>query len=163
PLDEGAFVTKVAGLVGLHVGDDEIHELDADSDIVLSEDDEDVIVDGDGDGDGEERTLLMGDGVPKAETSEEPHDTGATPFEGEKFDPEPQAAFAAREAGGGETSSKGDDMVDLRNLWSDDDLPPNLGWEQPAKSEPAAPEDPDSYRTGETLGPEVVEPAAASA
>ena len=21
-------------------------------------------------------------------------------------------------------------MVDLRNLWSDDDLPPNLGWEQ---------------------------------
>jgi len=160
PLDEGTFVTKVAGLVGLEMGEDEIHELDADSDIVLSEDDEDVIVDGDE----EERTTLMADGVVKDETSEEAaHDTGATPFEGEKFDPETQAAFAALEAGGGESSSKGDDMVDLRNLWSDDDLPPNLGWEQsPGKSEPAAPEDPDSYRTGETLGPEVVEPAASA-
>ena len=27
-------------------------------------------------------------------------------------------------------SSQSNDMVDLRNLWSDDDLPPNLGWEQ---------------------------------
>ncbi|HMF41175.1 MAG TPA: response regulator [Polyangia bacterium] len=159
PLDEGAFVHKVAGLVGLEVGEDEVHELDADSDIVLSEDDEDVIVDGDE----EERTTLMGDGVVKDETpTEEPHDTGATPFEGEKFDPDTQAAFAALEAGGGESLSKNDDMVDLRNLWSDDDLPPNLGWEQgPGKSEPAAPEDPDSYRTGETLGPEVIESASA--
>ena len=54
-------------------------------------------------------------------------------------------------------------MVDLRNLWSDDDLPPNLGWEQtPARQggggrHGPADDDPDAYRTGETLGPEVIE------
>jgi DNA-binding response OmpR family regulator len=161
PLEESVFVSKVAGLVGLEAGEDEVHELDADSDIVLAEDDEDVIVDAES-GDDEERTLLMGDGVPKDDTSQEPHDTGQTPFEGEKFDPETQAAFAALEAGSGESTSKSDDMVDLRNLWSDDDLPPNLGWEKPAEGE-AAVEDPDAYRTGETLGPEVIETAAAAA
>jgi CheY-like chemotaxis protein len=160
PLEESVFVAKVAALVGVDAGEDEIHELDADSDIVLAEDDEDVIVDGDEE---EEATLLMADGVVKDETPEDgTHDTGATPFEGEKFDPETQAAFAALEAGSGESSSKSDDMVDLRNLWSDDDLPPNLGWEKP-EGEARASEDPDIYRTGETLGPEVVEPAAASA
>jgi CheY-like chemotaxis protein len=158
PLEESVFVSKVAGLTGVEASDDEVHELDADSDIVLSEDDEDVIVDA---GE-EERTLLMADGVVKDETLDEAaHDTGATPFEGEKFDPETQAAFAALEAGGGETSSKSDDMVDLRNLWSDDDLPPNLGWEKEAEA-PAA-DDPDSYRTGETLGPEVIEPSPEAA
>src|SRR5689334_19002176 len=46
PLEESVFVSKVAGLTGFEEsGDDEVHELDADSDIVLSEDDEDVIVD----------------------------------------------------------------------------------------------------------------------
>jgi DNA-binding response OmpR family regulator len=162
PLEETTFVSKVAGLVGLGGGDDEIHELDADSDIVLSEDDEDVIVDGD---DGEDRTLLMSDGAVKGDTSEQQvQEAGTGPFEGEKFDPETQAAFAALEAGGGEGSSQSNDMVDLRNLWSDDDLPPNLGWESPGKGdggEVQSAEDPDSYRTGETLGPEVVESASA--
>jgi CheY-like chemotaxis protein len=161
PLEESVFVAKVAGLVGMAGGEEEVHELDADSDIVLSEDDEDIVVDGED----EERTLLMSDGVVKDDTSqEEPHDTGATPFEGEKFDPETQAAFAALEAGGGETSPKSDDMVDLRNLWSDDDLPPNLVWEKGDEAETAATsDDPDSYRTGETLGPEVIETAAVPA
>ncbi len=159
PLEESVFVAKVAGLVGMagvDAGDDDVHELDADSDIVLSEDDEDIVVDGED----EERTSLMSDGVVKDDTS--PHDTGATPFEGEKFDPETQAAFAALEAGGGESSPKSDDMVDLRNLWSDDDLPPNLVWEKGAEAEvtATATEDPDIYRTGETLGPEVIEAAA---
>jgi CheY-like chemotaxis protein len=164
PLEESVFVSKVAGLTGVESSDDEVHELDADSDIVLSEDDEDVIVDA---GE-EERTLLMADGVVKDESLDEAaHDTGATPFEGEKFDPETQAAFAALEAGGGETSSKSDDMVDLRNLWSDDDLPPNLGWEKEAEAQSQslsneAADDPDSYRTGETLGPEVIEPSPAA-
>ena len=173
PLEESVFVTKVAGLVGIEAGDDDVHELDADSDIVLAEDDEDVIVDGDGDGDDEERTQLMGDGVVRSDTSEQAvQDTGQTPFEGEKFDPETQAAFAALEAGGGEGSLKSDDMVDLRNLWSDDDLPPNLGWEQDAGQGPGqgqgkeagglSLDDPDSYRTGETLGPEVIDSPASA-
>ena len=99
PLEESVFVAKVAGLAGASRRR-EVHELDADSDIVLSEDDEDIVVDGED----EERTLLMSDGVVKDDTSQEaPHDTGATPFEGEKFDPETQAAFAALEAGGGES------------------------------------------------------------
>jgi len=161
PLEESVFVSKVAGLVGLEVGEEDVHELDADSDIVLEEDEE-VVVDGEGD---EERTQLMGDGVVKDTSEHEVHDTGATPFEGEKFDPETQAAFAALEAGGGEGSSKSDDMVDLRNLWSDDDLPPNLGWEQGPDKTAGGNDDPDSYRTGETLGPEVIEtpPPAATA
>jgi chromosome segregation ATPase len=149
----------VAGLVGIGGGDgdDEIHELDADSDIVLSEDDEDVVVDG---GE-EERTLLVPEAVVPEDTNQEHVEVAAAPFEGEKFDPETQAAFAALEAGGGENSSKSDDMVDLRNLWSDDDLPPNLGWEKP-QGEAEAAADPDSFRTGETLGPEVIEPAASA-
>ena len=161
PLEESVFVSKVAGLVGIGHGDEDVHELDADSDILLSEDDEDVIVDGDDD---EERTALVGDGVPSDTSEQQVADTGQTPFEGEKFDPETQAAFAALEAGGGEGSSQTNDMVDLRNLWSDDDLPPNLGWEAgPDKLETtkSGEEDPDSYRTGETLGPEVVESASA--
>src|SRR5215471_10161335 len=68
PLEESVFVAKVAGLVGMDVGDDDVHELDADSDIVLAEDDEDVIVDG---GDEEEATLLMSDGVVKDDTPED--------------------------------------------------------------------------------------------
>ena len=78
----------------------------------------------------------MGDGVVPNDTSRAARRTtrAQTPFEGEKFDPETQAAFAALEAGGGEGSPKNDDMVDLRNLWSDDDLPPNLGWEQGAEA-----------------------------
>jgi DNA-binding response OmpR family regulator len=163
PLEESVFVSKVAGLVGgVDGGEDEVHELDADSDIVLAEDDEDVIVDAEA-GDDEERTLLMSDGVVKDDTSQEAHDTGQTPFEGEKFDPETQAAFAALEAGGGESATKSDDMVDLRNLWSDDDLPPNLGWEKGGEAEVAAVEDADAYRTGETLGPELIESATAAA
>src|SRR3954469_1891900 len=164
PLEENVFVAKVAGLVGMAgavAGEDDVHELDADSDIVLSEDDEDIVVDGED----EERTLLMSDGVGKDDTSQEPQDTGAAASEGEKFDPETQAAFAALEAGGGESSPKSDDMVDLRNLWSDDDLPPNLGWEKAAEAEvtATASDDPDAYRTGETLGPEVIETAAVPA
>src|SRR5437763_13138198 len=74
PLEESVFVSKVTGLAGVDGGDDDVHELDADSDIVLSEDDEDVIVDADE----EERTLLMADGIGKHDTSQhEPDDTGA--------------------------------------------------------------------------------------
>ena len=36
PLEESVFVSKVAGLVGMGHGDEDVHELDADSDIVLS-------------------------------------------------------------------------------------------------------------------------------
>jgi CheY-like chemotaxis protein len=93
---------------------------------------------------------------------------GGLPFEGERFDRETQAAFAALEAGGSEGAAAGGaggDMVDLRSLWAEDDAPPSLGWEQQSK---AAKDDselerarssathPESYRTGETLGPELL-------
>ncbi len=104
------------------------------------------------------------------------------PFEGERFDPETQAAFAALEANSPETAPSGNDMVDLRTLWSDDDLPPNLPWEQPVPQPRTMPDettphvgmqsefnaattempalrdddDPDVFRTGETLGPELI-------
>jgi DNA-binding response OmpR family regulator len=169
PLDESVLLAKVGGLVGLSPAtDDEVHELDADSDIVLAEE-EDVDVVGAED---EEKTLLASEGGGRDTSEQRVEGDGApVPFEGEKFDPETQAAFAALEAGSPESPSKGDDMVDLRNLWSDEDLPPNLGWEQPPKTDgaaiienadgvftnAAAPEaDPDVYRTGETLGPEPV-------
>ena len=164
--------------------DDEVHELDADSDIVMADDDDvDIVSSAEADeADGEEKTLavdpdnygIVAESANARDTSEQhvlPDDSiPNTPFEGEKFDPETQAAFAALEAGSPENVPPSGDMVDLRNLWSDDDLPPNLAWEKPpgeangavaapsAPSSEAVPEvtglDPDVYRTGETLGPE---------
>jgi len=181
PLDPEVFIEKVTALAGEggDGDDEEIHELDADSDIVLADDDDVAIVSSEEDDD-EDRTLLAGETRESREAQKQaagdkaPHDTaaheleageGTPPFEGEKFDPETQAAFAALEANSPETSSQSNDMVDLRNLWSDDDLPANLGWEQAAMADKptqvggptaAADNDPDAFRTGETLGPEIL-------
>jgi DNA-binding response OmpR family regulator len=188
PLDGEDLLAKVGGLVNVsltsadRLDDDEVHELDADSDIVLAEDDDiDIVSSASTE---EEQTMAVdpnssyGAVVESAnprDTSEEnlaPSDEPpTTPFDGEKFDPETQAAFAALEAGSPEGGSpQASDLVDLRNLWSDDDLPPNLGWEQPPAGAGPKPGgaaasdaatlfgdlDPDAYRTGETLGPEPV-------
>jgi CheY-like chemotaxis protein len=195
PLDAKELLAKVGGLLNLDlwaggkIDEEEVHELDADSDIVLADDDDiDILSATD-----EEKTLAVDPNSSGAvferanprDTSEErlPPDDGrpSAPFEGEKFDPETQAAFAALEAGSSEGGApQANDMVDLRNLWTDDDLPPNLGWEQPPGGVPKDSRqdstkdstggatssatndaaslfgdlDPDSYRTGETLGPE---------
>ena len=192
PLDGQDLLLKLGGLLKLNLSapaadDDEVHELDADSDIVMADDDDVDIVSSaeadEADGqDEEEKTLAVDpDNYGIVAESANPRDTSEqhvlpddsipnTPFEGEKFDPETQAAFAALEAGSPENAPPSGDMVDLRNLWSDDDLPPNLAWEKPpgetngavtaapAPSSEAVPEaaglDPDVYRTGETLGPE---------
>jgi DNA-binding response OmpR family regulator len=192
PIDDRDLLAKVGGLLkldlspGAKADDEEVHELDADSDIVLAEDDDIDIVSSSASTD-EDHTLAMdpngaygavAESANPRDTSEEtvaPEEpAAAAPFEGEKFDPETQAAFAALEAGSPEGGSQhANDTVDLRNLWSDDDLPPNLGWEQPpaakeaskswtgdvlAATEEAVPSpsefDPDAYRTGATLGPE---------
>ena len=171
PLEESVFIAKVAGLApsGGGDGDDEVHELDADSDIVLAEDDDIIVSSTDED---EEATALMSNGERAGDTSEQKlleSDGTPVPFEGEKFDPETQAAFAALEAESPEQASQSNDMVDLRNLWSDDDLPPNLGWEQEAGTAAGgvgtvpASTDEDQYRTGETLGPELIDAAPATA
>jgi DNA-binding response OmpR family regulator len=191
PLDGQDLLLKVGGLLKLNLSapaadDDEVHELDADSDIVMADDDDvDIVSSAEADeADGEEKTLavdpdnygIVAESANARDTSEQhvlPDDSiPNTPFEGEKFDPETQAAFAALEAGSPENAPPSGDMVDLRNLWSDDDLPPNLAWEKPpgepngapaalAPSAEAVPEatglDPDVYRTGETLGPEPLE------
>jgi DNA-binding response OmpR family regulator len=182
PFDSKDLLVKIGGLLKLDLSapagdDDDVHELDADSDIVMAEDDDiDIVSSATADeNDGEEKTLLASDpdnygvvaeSAGPGDTSEQllPEDGASLPpFEGEKFDPETQAAFAALEAGSPETAPPSGDMVDLRNLWTDDDLPPNLAWEKPpveaaASSADAAPQatdlDPDVYRTGETLGPE---------
>ena len=132
---------------------------------MLAEDDDIIVSSSDDD---EEPTALMSTDSERAgDTSEQKlteSDGTPVPFEGEKFDPETQAAFAALEAESPEQSSQTNDMVDLRNLWSDDDLPPNLGWEEdPAnkgdgKVVEAAGLDDDGYRTGQTLGPELIDP-----
>jgi CheY-like chemotaxis protein len=172
PLDEEIFVDKVGALIGLDAPAEEVHELDADADIVVAEDDDIDIVSSadDGDDDDDDEKTVMADGsIAAAEAA----------FEGEKFDPETQAAFAALEAGSPEAPQQTNDMVDLRSLWSDDDLPPNLGWEQPPRPAGEAElqesagdspfgkaaeladrdDDPDAYRTGETLGPEILQEA----
>src|SRR5262252_90765 len=141
PLDMQDFVAKVDRLVGLGAGgkpagaddDDEIHEIDADSDILIADDDEDIAVVA-GSDDAPRPTVQ----APPLDDEEEgpltpppvSHDTSAEPvlssngapatFEGERFDPETQAAFAALEAGAAEGPPAGNEMVDLRNLWSDD-------------------------------------------
>jgi DNA-binding response OmpR family regulator len=194
PIDGQDLLAKVGRLLSLELSaskvddddDDEVHELDADSDIVLAEDDDiDILSSASTD---EDRTIsadpssygAVVESANMRDTSQEafPAEPQPSPaFEGEKFDPETQAAFAALEAGSPEGGSQhANDMVDLRNLWTDDDLPPNLGWEQPpagkedankgwtgdvlAATREAVPAlgdlDPDAYRTGETLGPEPV-------
>jgi CheY-like chemotaxis protein len=194
PIDGQDLLVKLGGLLKLNLSapatdDDEVHELDADSDIVMADDDDIEVVSSastdesdDSDGEEDEKTLAVdpenygtvAESANARDTSEQhvlPDDgVPNTPFEGEKFDPETQAAFAALEAGSPENAPPSGDMVDLRNLWSDDDLPPNLAWEKapgelngaaaiaPAASVEVVPEatgfDPDVYRTGETLGPE---------
>ncbi len=183
PFSGKDLLVKIGGLLKLNLAagaeDDEVHELDADSDIVMADDDDvDIVSSAAADENDEEEATLAVDpdsyGVVAAEsgagdTSEQqvlPEDNApVAPFEGEKFDPATQAAFAALEAGSPETASPGNDMVDLRNLWTDDDLPPNLAWEKPPGETPGAsaaavPQatdlDPDVYRTGETLGPEPI-------
>jgi DNA-binding response OmpR family regulator len=186
PFEGKDLLVKIGGLLKLDLAapaadDDDVHELDADSDIVMAEDDDiDIVSSASADeNDDEEKTLLAADpdnygvvaeSANAGDTSEQqllPGDSiPNTPFEGEKFDPETQAAFAALEAGSPETAPPSGDMVDLRNLWTDDDLPPNLAWEKPpgevratdgsggADAVPQSTDDPDVYRTGETLGPE---------
>jgi hypothetical protein len=190
PLDMTDLAAKIDHLVGLgakqKTDEMDVQEIDADADIVIA-DDEDIAIIGSDDGEPGDDAVLAGVRAeatgPVAVPPEDTHaqragasDEPASPFEGEKFDPETQAAFAALEAGSPEGPTGGSDMVDLRNLWSDDDLPSALAWEDQAtvttavgkEAVPAAalrPEaegedatiiaDPDAYRTGETLGPDL--------
>jgi CheY-like chemotaxis protein len=200
PLDMADLLAKVDTLVGLgakqqKTDEMDVQELDDDADIVIA-DDEDIAIIASSDED-EDDQMLAGvrtgasgpSAVPNEDTSEqrlspgqgdEPASPFASPFastfEGEKFDPETQAAFAALEAGSpeGPSGESGGDMVDLRNLWSDEDLPSALNWDQATVTtavgkDQALPQDalrpgedstvvsdPDIYRTGETLGPERV-------
>ena len=184
PFNGKDLLVKIGGLLKLDLSsavpdEDEVHELDADSDIVMADDDDvEVVSSASADeNDGEDATLavdpnnygIVAESANAGDTSQQnilPDDNSVpTPFEGEKFDPATQAAFAALEAGSPETAPPNNDMVDLRNLWNDDDLPPNLAWEKAPETQVAAvPEavpqatdlDPDVYRTGETLGPEPI-------
>ncbi|MDB4980692.1 MAG: response regulator receiver [Myxococcales bacterium] len=198
PLDLADLASKIDALVGLgpkpqKTEEMDVQELDADSDIMLADDDDVAIItssDDDetaggavvGDDDARlagfsEKTNIPSDDTAATHVAPRPEEP-ASPFEGEKFDPETQAAFAALEAGSPEGPPAGD-MVDLRNLWSDDDLPAALNWEQAAATtavgkDSPLPEDairpdleqselddatrvndPDAFRTGETLGPEL--------
>lgn len=207
PLDLQDLLGRIDARVGLggdaSADEEHIEEIDADSDIVIADEEvaaEDATsaglqLDADGDGgddtDGHRVPLDDDEGIPATPapvaqdvTSEQrvgPAEGESTPpFEGERFDPETQAAFAALEAGSPEGGQGSGEMVDLRNLWSDEDLPAALNWDSPTAvgkdealpAEAVRPEgrggsggdlestsqgqdpDPDSYRTGETLGPE---------
>ncbi|HVV17675.1 MAG TPA: response regulator [Polyangia bacterium] len=188
PLDGPDLLMKIGGLLNLDLSappddEDDIEELDADSDIVMAEDDDvDILSTAAAEDDDEdEATLAMDPGHYAAAEAEAVNGTSGShltettgvtsnPFEGERFDPETQAAFAALEANSPEAPPTNNDMVDLRTLWSDDDLPPNLPWEQPApqvampaEAHPVTDElrppsefDPDIFRTGHTLGPEPI-------
>jgi CheY-like chemotaxis protein len=190
PLDIADLAVKVDKLVGLgakqKTDEMDVQELIEDADIMIADDEDIAIVASSDDGESAEDKALAGVGGNGAAPAEAPtEDTHServsaadadpgSPFEGEKFDPETQAAFAALEAGSPEGS--GGDMVDLRNLWSDDDLPSALSWEQAsvttatgkaplpddtnqtaddAEVDATVTSDPDAYRTGETLGPDL--------
>jgi CheY-like chemotaxis protein len=195
PLDMADLTAKLDKLVGLgakqKTDEMDVQELDMDADIVIADDEDIAIIASSDDGDSVEDRALAGVGgaAPAPVADEDTHGERvaaaaeaepASPFEGEKFDPETQAAFAALEAGSPEGPTGGSDMVDLRNLWNDDDLPSAIGWEDQATVTTAVgkdkalpvdalrPEaqgeddvdatvisDPDAYRTGETLGPDL--------
>jgi CheY-like chemotaxis protein len=193
PLDMPELLSKVDELIGLggkqqqRTEELDVQELDVDADIVIA-DDEDIAIIASSDDDDARLAGVQGVGVTEhtAETRIPPEalsaegEEPASPFEGEKFDPETQAAFAALEAGTpeGPTGESGGDMMDLRNLWNDDDLPQALNWDaatvttavgkdQPLPEDARRPDqdddqddatrvaDPDAYRTGETLGPDL--------
>ena len=195
PLDSADLLAKVDRLVGLgskgqKTDEMDVQELIEDADIVIADDEDIAIIGSSDDGDSDDAALAglhTGASGPSAlpieDTREQrvspsaQHDAEpASPFEGERFDPETQAAFAELEAGAPEGPTATGDMVDLRNLWSDDDLPSALNWDQAtvttAVGQEQVPEDalrqdhdgqdatmvsdPDAYRTGETLGPERV-------
>jgi CheY-like chemotaxis protein/predicted nucleic acid-binding Zn-ribbon protein len=174
PLDVAELLAKVNRLVplGERMEVEEIHE----ADILIADEDG---AGGDGAEDVPTAVAVSANELEPAAAGEEPrsdtdqqavvdHIDGqeSSPFQGETFDSDTQAAFAALEAGATEggsstlhTASEG--MVDLRSLWSDDDLPPSLGWEAPPLTI-ATPADPDIFRSGHTLGPEPMEPAPSS-
>jgi len=163
PLNVEELLAKVNNLVplGEKMDADEIHEADS-GDIILHDEESSAH---------RARHHDEGEDVPTAvaasaqdlesQSSEAPSDTAQqnvleppenpelSPFQGETFDSETQAAFAALEAGSHEATAKpapeGGDMVDLRSLWSDEDLPPSLGWEAPPKTI-ASPADHDVFR-----------------
>jgi DNA-binding response OmpR family regulator len=172
PLNIDELMRKVDKLVrlGERQDADEIHEADSGDIIISDEDMADELALETGGGPaaavtpGLEAGLALSEDAMRSDTSEQPviSDGQVLPFQGEAFDSETQAAFAALEAGsaeGGTTSPgvSGGDLVDLRSLWSDEDLPPQLAWETPPKTGPATPP-PDGYRSGSTLGPEAVPP-----
>src|SRR6185437_13772527 len=106
-------LVKIGGLLKVNLSapaeDDEVHELDADSDIVMADDDDvDIVSSAAADENDEgDATLavdpnnygVVAESASGGDTSQQeilPEDGApATPFEGEKFDPETQAAFAA--------------------------------------------------------------------
>jgi CheY-like chemotaxis protein len=201
PLDMSELLSKIDALVGLgarqKTDEMDVQELDVEADIVIA-DDEDIAIIGSEDEEADDDARLAGvstghsgpSEIAPEHTAEQAigaEDEPASPFEGEKFDPETQAAFAALEAGSpegpGTPEAGGSGMVDLRNLWSDDDLPSALNWDQATVTtavgkDQALPQDalrpeqsaaqegeedddatrvsdPDMYRTGETLGPDL--------
>jgi CheY-like chemotaxis protein len=179
PLNVEELLAKVNNLVplGEKMDADEIHEADS-GDIILHEDESS--------GHRGRRHHHQDDGedVPTAvaataqdlegQAADAPSDTAQqnvleppenpelSPFQGETFDSETQAAFAALEAGAHEGAAKpapeGGDMVDLRSLWSDEDLPPSLGWEAPPKTI-ATPADHDVFRPSTLADNDGIEPA----
>jgi CheY-like chemotaxis protein len=186
PLDVAELLAKVNRLVPLGERQDveEIHEADS-GDIIIADDELAAGGGADGNEDLPTAVALESQGVaagagsalaaghrndaenehePRGDTSEEAvieSSNDLSSFQGETFDSETQAAFAALEAGSNEggtpSVAAGSDMVDLRSLWTDDDLPASMGWETPPKTM-ATPVDPDGYRSGLTLGPELTSP-----
>lgn len=180
PLNIEELLAKVNRLVplGEKMDETEIHEADS-GDIIIGEEEPDAA-----NGSAGHRALHAeeGEDVPTAVAAsaqdlepalteavsdtaqqnvlEAPENPELSPFQGETFDSETQAAFAALEAGAHEGVAKpadGGDMVDLRSLWSDEDLPPSLGWEAPPKTI-ATPADHEVFRPS-TLADDGIEPA----
>jgi CheY-like chemotaxis protein len=169
PLDVTDLLAKVDKLVRLGERQDleEIQEADS-GDIIISDDD---MADSASVESAEEvppTVVIAAEDLPagpendpvRDDTSEQAViDPGQSMFQGETFDSETQAAFAALEAGSSEGGTPlpdgGSDMVDLRSLWSEDDLPPALAWESPPATAVSTIE-PDAFRSGSTLGPEPI-------
>jgi CheY-like chemotaxis protein len=151
PLDGPELLAKVDKLVGLGVGATEVIEEieEADSgDIMLADDDEDEakLEISRGEGDGTARSHPPSPptdlGQQRSDTAEQRVLDDENPFHTESFDKETQAAFAALEhAPPGESApAGGGDVVDLRSLWSEADLPPVMEWEKAPKTEPPSPD-----------------------
>ncbi|HVR63001.1 MAG TPA: response regulator [Polyangia bacterium] len=143
PLDMPDLLAKIDKLIGLPASEvvEEIEEADS-GDILIADSEEELAAAGNGFGAGDLSGAARSNPPqpPRGDTLQQRALEDENPFTTETFDRETQAAFAALEGAAPSESAPavgaGGDVVDLRSLWSETELPPVMEWERAPKTQP---------------------------